>query len=288
MSYRPNPVGAFLKSLAISSKCQLVQSHTAGPALIPLLLAILLIVPSCDKENYVWNPTPGLSGYVKLQNQSDHSGVLVRVTETERTAVTNSRGYFSFDDVPDGTWRLEAEYPYFETDSLSIDIVDGLQQRPVRMVLGQELQFWVGPADTVVSMTHPGGGDFFLVLSGYVKNVSDSPVTVLGISGCDPRLFAIRSVQPDMTAECEAQYGWLEPSDCLPVFELTFDPGETKYIPLVKELDRSCFDPGRYEVSWVLNDNGNHAPHFEPGSDLNKSLIAKTELLRPAAVNLVP
>jgi hypothetical protein len=224
---------------------------------------------------------------VLLENQSDHSGVLVRISGTEHSTATRSTGYFSFRDVPDGTWNIEAEYPYFESQNLEVEVAGGLQQSPARLVLQQELQFWFGSVDTAISLSGLEPINSELVLDGYVQNISDSNVGVLSISGCSLMLFAIRGASASMTDECEARHGWLAPGDCMPVYSYCFEPGETRRFVAGAALYRECFEPGSYEVFWSLNDNGNHAEHFQWDSDLNKSLIAKRELLRPMTIELV-
>jgi hypothetical protein len=71
------------------------------------LAVLLLAAIACDNDS-TWRPAPGLSGYVRLENQSDHSGVLLTIAELDSTAVTDSRGFFSFGGIPDGSWQIEA------------------------------------------------------------------------------------------------------------------------------------------------------------------------------------
>jgi hypothetical protein len=94
-------------------------------------LLFLILLPGCDSKGPGFKPTPGLSGLVRLQRQSDHSGILLRIAGLDSIAVTDSTGSFSFSGIPDGRWRIEARYPYFETGAVEAE----LACMPVRIVV---------------------------------------------------------------------------------------------------------------------------------------------------------
>ena len=253
------------------------------------LAGVLPLIHGCGDNCSIQRPTLGVNGYVRLENQSDHSGVLLRMAELDSTAVTDSTGLFSFSGIPDGHWELTAIYPFFERDTTEVELADGLLQGQIDITLEQLLQFWVEPADTTVAMSQSDDEHHFsLVLWGYLSNLSDHAVTVKAAHG--PRaLVAIRPLAAAASEYCDELYGWLSPNDTIDWFVLTFEPGETRLFPLGagRRYRVECFEPGPYEISWCVSDEFNYRGHFNRYGDLNRTLLAKRELFRPATVTLV-
>lgn len=254
------------------------------------LLSIVLITNSCDRNGGVGPRIQVVSGHANLENQSDHSGVLLTITDLDSTAVTDSTGFFSFSGIPDGVWQLRAIYPFFETDTIDVELVNGLLQSPIEITLRQLLQFWIEPTDTTISMSASAWDDrnFRMEFRGYFENVSDDTVTI--ICSLTPfKLLAIRPLEAASSKYCDELYGWLAPSDFIDWLILTLEPG-AKVMDLLGRgywFKRECFEPGSYEVYWCLNDNFNYRDHFEPYTELNWTLMQKRELLRPGSLALI-
>jgi len=110
---------------------QPIRTYAGVVALVTL--GDCLVSGGCDESQ---RPAVGLHGYVRLENQTDHSGVRVAVAGTEHEVATDARGWFSLPDVPDGQWELESEYPYFASDTVTVELVDGLLMSP--RLLGED------------------------------------------------------------------------------------------------------------------------------------------------------
>jgi hypothetical protein len=253
------------------------------------LLMILTIVVSCDERKSICRPSQGINGVARLENQSEHSGVLLKLIELDSTAVTNADGFFSFADIPDGLWKLAVLYPYFKSDTTEVELVGGLLQRPIEITLSQLLQFSIEPIDTTISMSGSAWDDyhFRMELRGRLENVSEHPVRIVA-SFLPRELLAIRPRQSYPSDGCDKEYGWLTPLIWENSFDYTFEPGERRMVVLGSRywFKTPCFEPGEYEVYWSLLDNYFHREHFEPYSDLNWTLLRKRELLRPASLTL--
>jgi hypothetical protein len=256
-------------------------------AVFSSVAVLLLAAIACDNDS-TWRPAPGLSGYVRLENQNDHSGVLLRVSELDSTAVTDSTGFFSFGGIPDGSWQIVARYPYFEPDTATANLANGILQERIDITLEQLFQFWIEPSDTTISMSQPGDEHTFRLFQwGHLTNISDHPVTVEG--ELDPRVFvAIRPTESTASKYCDEHYGWLSPIDAYDWFVFTFEPGEHRAFPLwiLGSYMKDCFEPGRYEVYCCISDQLTYREHFEPYSSLNWTLLKKRELLRPGRVRI--
>jgi hypothetical protein len=253
------------------------------------LLVLVLAALGCGEDTSSVRPELGLHGQAVLANQSDHSGVLVKVVGLDSAAVTDAEGFFSISDIPDGHWSLVASYPYFESDTTVAEVVGGVVQSPVEMTLRQLLQFSIEPAETTISMSESGWDEYHFRMEflGHVENVSEHPVRI--IATLEPlRLLAIRPAGPSVTDYCDKKYGWLSPMDLTFATAYTFAPGEewSPGLGLGYRFWTTCFEPGTYEVYWSILDNGHHREHFIPYSELNRTLLAKRELLRPITLTL--
>ena len=225
-------------------------------AVITALAGVLPLTNGCNSDCSIQRPTLEVNGYVRLENQSDHSGVLLRIAELDSTAVTDSTGFFSFSGIPDGHWELTAIYPYFGRDTTEVEMLNGVMQGQIDIALEQLLQFWVEPTDTSVAMSQSDDEYHFrLVFSGYLSNLSDHAVRVIAAFG--PRsLIAIRPLEATASKYCDEHYGWLSPTDAIVWLDITIESGETGSLLLGsgRRYLTACFEPGPYEVFWCISD----------------------------------
>jgi hypothetical protein len=280
--------------------------------LIAALTACLLLPAACD-ENGGFKPRPGLSGAVSLENQSDHSGVMVKIEALGLFALTDSSGAFSFGEAPDGRWSLEASYPYFETVVKEVEVRDGLQRNSARFRLRQLLGFRVELPDTVVSFCKCEANLFGFPINGYVTNLTDDRVTVSCGSTPLPDYALIpqtrrsegaltRPLDSDretgaapvgrplggLLSDTCSEDGMLLPGELDMPGSVTLEPLETRLFRLTARLQSECHEHGRYEVFWALVDCSNHPEHYvfdEP--DLNRTLLRKPDLLKPASIRFM-
>lgn len=278
---------AGLNRNVLSIRMRWIRSHGCQFVLRCLFSSVIfLFTVNCGNES-TWRPTPGLSGCAKLEGQSDHSGVLLTIADLDSTAATDSAGFFSFAEIPDGHWHIQAQYPYFESRTEEIELADGMQQSPMNFTLRQLLQFWIEPAETTVSMSESDDEYHFEVeVRGYLTNISRRSVSVKAI--VNPwRIVAIRPKDGLMTGRCDTLYGYLSSSTLFENYTATFGPGDILGVPIRRTYQSRCFEPGDYEMSWVITDQFHHPEHFWPYSELSRTIAKKKELLRPSTITLM-
>lgn len=278
-----------------------MDSYRRSVRFILVAAACAAAAGGCGGSSDGFEPSPGVSGAVHLQNQADHSGVLVRIVGLEGVAVTDSAGVFSFADIPDGRWRVEAGYPYFDVDNAEVEVRDGLQRNAVRFRPRQLLRFWIELPDTFVSFCKCEQSLEF-DMSGYVENLTGGEVTVA--CGSTPLTdFAIvsevepilgRSAGPVSARErlgaydpCAA-YGMILPGELDMPGSVTLEPRETRVFVIPVRLLSECYEDGRYSAFWALVDCSNHPGHYvydEP--QLNRTLLKKRGLLTPSSIRLI-
>lgn len=276
-----------------------------------------MLYPTCG-ENSLNGTTSGkeLAGYIILENQSEHSGILVQLVELDSVVFTDSIGYFNFGQIPDGSWTLKAKYPYFTSAEESVIVEDNAIQDTIDILMRQKLQFWIEPAETTISMDQSDSSVFTFTLQGYLVNITDERVTVRGV--LDPRTFFAISPQgiqwpfvpnrDNRTEFCYEHYEWFGATDAIDLFDFNFNPGDT--ISFRARLPegwflKSCFNPGIYLVFSAPSDHWNYQEYFDPAyfwdrekdpfpppwaweksKQLNKTLLLKRELFQPATINL--
>ena len=88
--------------------------------------------------------------YIKLRNQSEHSGILIHLIENDHYLTTDSAGHINTDTLPAGTYSIEVRYPYFRSEYRTITIDAGVITPPLHLELDQILQYWIKPSETTV------------------------------------------------------------------------------------------------------------------------------------------
>jgi len=274
-----------------------------------LLIFGLLQVIVC-KDNSIQPQFTGKS--IKLENQSDHSGIMIRLVELNKFVITDSQGRFEFDSLATGQYTLKAKYPYFKTEQRTVLVEGGKIKTPINIVLKQQLQFWIEPAETTISHNNLNDPNFFS-LSGmrlHIVNISGEPVSVwtpldpkyswgLAPQGFNWPFFPNPDNRPDY---CYEHYGWLGSTDMTVAFSFWIQPGETLLVTVPKPLTvigRDCVREGTYLFYSLPNNHGHYPeyfdpsyfmvdslPHPQPYNQLSKTLLKKLELLRPAIVHV--
>jgi hypothetical protein len=109
---------------------------------------------------------------------------------------------------------------------------------------------------------------------------------------------------PDKRPEfCAEHYGWLGSTDLIVDFAITILPEETKFARVPKPgttIPRDCVKKGTYLFYSSVNDNFHYPeyfnadyfwadtlPHPQAYNQLNKTLLKKRELFRPAVVHII-
>jgi hypothetical protein len=256
----------------------------------------------------------GVLTRVTLQNQTEHSGIMVKLVELDTFTVTDSTGHFQFNKLPDGSYTLEAKYPYFSTEQLNITISDSLIQSEVQIQLRQQLQFWIEPAETTISRSNLGDPYYFSFsrLKLYMLNITSEPVEVgtglepiylwaLAPQGFDwPFVQNIDSI-PDL---CYLLYGWLGAEQAFIWFSFTFQPGDTlvTFVPRPgNTVRKDCVIPGEYLFFTSISDLSHYPEFFHPvyvrgsigaGKDfifdkMNRSLLKKRALFNPVNIHII-
>jgi|GEM_PF-4154748 len=285
--------------------------------LVIIAFIVLTLFPNCGKN--ILNGTISakeLVGYINLENQSEHSGILVQLVELDSIEFTDSIGYFNFGQIPDGSWTLKAKYPYFSSVRVSITVNNSVIQDTIDIFMRQKLQFWGEPVDTSISMDQGNSSVFTFKLQTKLVNITDSRVTLRGALG-PRRFFAISPKtldwpyvsNPDNIAEfCYESFEWFGSNDAIDLFQFDFEPRDTISFPARSFggwFLKSCFNPGAYFIYSAPSDEWNYPEYFDPAyfwdrekdifpppeaweksKQLNKTLLLKRELFQPATINL--
>jgi len=277
---------------------------------VVILICATLCCSGCKDSGTQPQPT---EKSIKLENQMDHSGIMITLVELNKFVITDSLGRFEFDSLRSGNYTLRARYPYFKTEQRTVLIEEGKIKTPVDIVLKQQLQFWIEPAETTISRSNLNDPNFFS-FSGmrlYIMNVSDSPVTVR--INLDPEFLWALIPQGfnwpyvpnvDSIADlCYLLYGWLGATDAIVRFVHTFQPGQLSWVAVprgIEPLRKDCVTEGSYLFYSCLSDVYHYPEYFDPAyvrgylggeyrevyDRMNRSLIQKSHLFRPAIVHI--
>ncbi|NIA31950.1 MAG: hypothetical protein GWP06_18825 [Actinobacteria bacterium] len=242
--------------------------------------------------------------YIHLQNQSDHSGVLIKLMDTDVKAVTDSLGYFVLPKAAAGEYTLQAKYPFFKILEQKVEIVDSTLQTKIHLELEQQIQFWVEPAETTLSVNEKTR---FWEFTGYATNISDTMISGTTYSvpenwGLVPESldwnFANRNID---SRRCYDDVPTIGLTDLLGIGGFSLQPGHTYYRHLrdVWQLGYECTPPGRtYLFFFILVDQVHFDEFFQRNffidgktdnsqsiNPLWKSFFKKRELFRPAIIH---
>ncbi len=243
--------------------------------------------------------------YIHLQNQSDHSGVLIKLLDTDVMAVTDSLGYFVLPKVADGEYTLQAKYPFFKIVEQKVEIAGSMLETKVQLELEQQLQFWVEPAETTFSISEKTN---FWKYKAYATNVSNNvyegrsrsgtsewgivPENINWNLGVNGNINSKRCFQDFASIGLidipEGKYMYLQPGDttyrrkkdiCLLGFECT-PPGRT-YLLFYVFVDQMHFDE-YFQHRFFVDGKTDNSQIYNP---LTKSFFKKCEMFRPAIIH---
>ncbi len=272
--------------------------------------SLIVIVPGyfiLRKEIEIAEALPQLTFFltalqtrVTLENQSEHSGIMVELLELDTFAVTDSTGKFILQNIPDGEYTMRAGYPYFSFAETKVLVQNGIIQTPVNMELKQLLQFWVEPSETTLSALDLSTLTAYL----FVKNITDTIVTIGGYSS--PEIFVAFEPQgfdwplDSVPNLCERRHGTFVNGDLTVAPGYSFLPSVTKSFQRQIPMDwgDSCFQRGTYLLFLGYTDLSRFPRYFDSGrylwndsdprqpvyEQMNKSLYKKQKLFRPATI----
>lgn len=274
-----------------------------------LLLFLGMFINSCLKDqNPVKTAFPnsnnGVITKITLQNQSDHFGILVKLIELDTLTITDSTGMFSFENLADGEYTLTAGYPYFSPVQDSIKVVGGTIQTPVNIELQQQLQFWIEPPETTISLSNSS----LFFFRQFAVNITDTIVNVGGYSG--PPDFKAYNPQgfnwpfipnPDSTINfCQFRYGTFRRGYTTDAPQFTFMPGDTIIGGISSRFNTDCFLTGTYLFFSAVTDLSRYPEYFDPDFflntgdplkviylQMNRSVFRKNELFSPATIYVI-
>lgn len=270
---------------------------------VVVCLSILLLF-GCEKPTSPDEKVLDKENYIHLQNQTDHSGVLIKILETGAMAITDSLGYFTLPKVIDGEYTLQVKYPFFKIVEQSVVISDSLLQTKIELELEQQLQFWVEPAETTITIADKTN---FLEFRGYAENISDTIV-----SGTTYTLPSNWGILPESiywnfggsildSKRCYEENWNIGLTDMTAVGGYSIQAGKIISIlnKEVWQLGYECTPPGRkYLLFFSLVDEKHFGEYFQGEffvdgkvdinqiiNPLTKSLFKKRELFRPSIIN---
>lgn len=249
---------------------------------------------------------------VRLQNQNEHSGIMVRVVELDTFVITNPIGNFELKELPDGDYTLEAKYPYFASAEQKVSVINGKITTKIQIELNQQLQFWIEPAETTISINNLSDSVYFSITGfrQYRVNITEDPVIVgtylepLNLWALIPQGFDWPYIPniDSISDLCYLRYGWLGGTDAIIDVFFTFLPGDKSYTPTIgsPNILKECFQTGNYLFFSCVSDLGHFPEYFDPScirnldtpnqeiyDEMNRSLIKKVGLFRPAILHVV-
>ncbi|APF20442.1 hypothetical protein Calab_1412 [Caldithrix abyssi DSM 13497] len=282
-----------------------------GKIFLLIILIGLLITNNCEqstKTDIILNRN---INYIRLENQSDHSGIIVLLKELNIFTITDSLGFFEFDSIPDGKYSLIIKYPYFRRKEMSVKVENGQISPIINLELKQLIQFWIEPSETTISLNNSDEYYFRLPLfKQYSVNISDQPVQLgtrefpLNVHALVPQNFDWPFIpNPDNRPDyCYDKYGWLGGVDIEGGGLITLYPNDTTLFmePIeLNKFEKQCFKPGTYLFFSIIADLIHFPEYFKadyfwadsltnpkPLNPLNKTLLKKKELFRPAIIYL--
>jgi hypothetical protein len=270
--------------------------------LLAIIFFVIVLYSSCDKKNPTQFDPPFQLNYISLQNQTEHSGIMVKIKELDQFVITDSLGFFNFDSLPNGNFILKAKYPYFATREESIRVVSGKIEPPVHLELKQLLQFWIEPPETSISINNDPN---YCRLTGFrlnMANLTDSTVTVQNSKGGTLHLEALKPIGFSWpTDNCHATYGMFIVGNLAFGPNYTFQPKDTVSLPsgsIIMEVDPLCLSLNKYLLYATIPDQLNFKEYFDIDSlqagtpnqprynQMNSSLLKKINLFRPMIVHI--
>jgi subtilisin-like proprotein convertase family protein len=105
-------------------------------------------------------PTGMMSGYVHLSGESDHSGAIVD-NGAGRADTTDATGYWSMDNLFNGTYYVTASMPGYSDSTRTVDIVDGGTVTDVDFALYDVLEYFDNPGAAIPD-NDPSGKRFYI------------------------------------------------------------------------------------------------------------------------------
>ncbi len=266
---------------------------------------LIFLLWGCDKPTSPDEENNKAENYIHLQNQSDHSGVLIKMLETDAMAMTDSFGYFVLPKIADGEYTLQAKYPFFEIVEQKVEIADSVLVTKVRLELEQQIQFWVEPAETTFSISEKNK---FWKYKAYTTNISKNIYEGRSKYGTNEWGIVPENINWNFSANdtinsklCFQDFTSIGPIDILEGTYMYLQPGDTTYRR--KEdiclLGFECTPPGRtYLLFYIFVDQTHFDEYFQKRffidgkvddnqiiNPLAKSLFRKRELFRPAIIN---
>ena len=274
----------------------MMQSQTSYHFVCLVLALVFGVRGGCDTADTATDEVEPHFSF-RLQNQSEHSGILIRFADFDSTLITDPAGHVPAISIPDGEYLVNVTYPYFETVQRKLEFVDGRLRTDSYLELKQLLQFWVEPTEALIDLDRPG------YITGYIQNLTDSSFFVGTTSG--HRAYAARSLGRKWRHDfCDSSTRFQTTATGSPegVF---IGPNETlewnSRHALWKETIGYCSRPGNYEYFMAPVDAPIGA--FDKGRfftvrnttdvtdltnmELNNSLYRKKELFRPAQIRLL-
>jgi len=270
-----------------------------------LFFILVIIFFGCTKPTAPDDKVLDTDNYIHLQNQTDHSGVLIKIIDSDAMAITDSLGCFTLPKVANGEYTLQAKYPFFKIVEQSVVIADSVLQTEIEIELEQQLQFWVEPAETTLTMADKTR---FWEFRGYAKNISDTVVSGTTFSipenwGLIPESINWNFGQNNIidAKRCYGDFTHIGPTDILGRARFYVEPGDT-WGTIYKDvwlLGYECTPPGRTYLFFYIFVDEKHFEEYYYGrffvdgkiddsqiiNPLTKSLFKKRELFRPAIIN---
>jgi len=269
-----------------------------------LMLVTVVLLTGCQEEATKPNETPRM--FVRLENQTEHSGIMVKILELNIWTITDSQGYFQFDTLQNGNYTFQARYPYFKTEKFSIMVNNGEIQPFINLHLKQLLQFWIEPAETTIFIYNDSCSN--VLLNGFKQFRTNNSDVAIKLSNSSSPIESWAIVSPkekelnifslDSTIHECIYHKRLITGDLAMPMSYTLFPSDTTSVRMFDfSIPKKCFCEENYEIYSSITDESNFPEYFRgyllfdksnPSQKLfdkmNRSLLLKQKLFRPCKV----
>lgn len=216
---------------------------------------------------------------VKLQNHSNHDGILIKFIDVDLFSVTHKDGSFSLPNLDDGRYTIEIKFPYFEIHRKTVQVLDNTITENFELTLKQLVQFEIVSSNITLSKGSIENelieAHSFPPIEFVVRNLTNRPIQFVSNFGSNIELIAFNPISfpwpvfpnPDsLSNPCLNMHGFFGPNDIVYKKSTLVDSRATVRMTLqLPNLNNQCFPLGDYKIISGINNDFYHPEHLLGG-----------------------
>lgn len=216
---------------------------------------------------------------IKLQNHTNHEGILIKYVDADTFSVTQKDGSFDLPNLDDGTYTIEIKFPYFEIHNRTLQVVNNKIVENFELALMQLVQFEIVTPD--ITLSKGGDEQEFIetdsvpVIEYKIHNLTNDPIRFISNFGDKFELIALKPIDlswpvfpnPDnLPNPCVNLHGFLGPNDTILDKSFEINAKETMSTKIrLPVLIKNCFPLGNYKIIAGINNDFYHPEHLLGG-----------------------